>query len=166
MTTAASFPPFYMVACARWEAFDARAAAMLARAASAPSATAALSAALGVDPLMARGDFFRHVFGDAEDVRGAQAVMCLRVQLLPVLLQRAVVAVMVMHAQWLSKSVLRYCSDRARAHVRDQVPQPQPRPSAAPARACCSPRAPVWLLPPPPSNHVAYLLARDVGGAR
>jgi hypothetical protein len=32
-----------------------------------------------------------------------------------------VVAVLVMHAQRLSKSVLRYCSDRARAHVRDKV---------------------------------------------
>ena len=94
---------------------------MLARAASASSSTAALSATLGIDPLMSRDDFFRHVFSDVEDVRGAQAVICLRFQLLPVLLQRAVVAVLVMHAQWLSKSVLRYCSDRARAHVRDQV---------------------------------------------
>ena len=118
---------------ARWEAFDARAAAILARAASAPSATVALSAALGVDPLMSRDDFFRHVFGDAEDVRGGQAVMCLRVQLLPVLLQRAVVAVMVIHAQRLSKSALRYCSDRARAHVRDQVPAAS---SKRGARAC------------------------------
>ena len=103
------------------EAFDARAAAMLARAASASSSTAALSAALGIDPPMARDDFFRHVFSDVEDESGAQAVICLRFQLLPVLLQRAVVAVLVMHSQRLSKSVLRYCSDRARAHVRDQV---------------------------------------------
>lgn len=106
---------------ALWEAFDVRAAAMLARAASASSSTAALSAALGIDPPMARDDFFRHVFSDVEDVRGAQAVICLRFQLLPVLLQRAVVSVLVMHAQRLSKSVLRYCSDRARAHVRDKV---------------------------------------------
>ena len=49
-------------------------------------------AALSIDSPMTWDDFFHHLFTDTgEDLRG-EPVICLRLELLPVLLQRAVVA--------------------------------------------------------------------------
>ena len=100
---------------------DARATGMLLRAHAASNPPAALSAALLVDPPMPHDDFFRHVFSDAEDMRGVQAAICLRLELLPVMLQRTVVAVIAMHAPRLSGCALRFCLERARAHLKDKV---------------------------------------------
>jgi hypothetical protein len=102
-------------------ALDARAAAMLLRSNAAASPPAALSAALTIDPLMPCDDFFRHIFSDTDDVRGGKAEICLRLQLLPALLQRSVAFVFVTHAHMLSGGVMRLCVERARAHVKDKV---------------------------------------------
>ena len=105
---------------------DARVEAVLVRAAASASPTAVLSAALSVDPVIKRDDFFRHLFGDTDDVRGTQTIICLRLELLPVLLQRAVAAALVLQAKWLSASVLHLCLVRARSHVQDKVRESHP----------------------------------------
>ena len=100
---------------------DTRATGMLLRAHAASNPPAALSAALLVDTPMPHDDFFRHLFSDADDMRGVQAAICLRLELLPVMLQRTVVAVIAMHAPRLSGCALRFCLERARAHLKDKV---------------------------------------------
>jgi hypothetical protein len=106
-----------------WSAvLDARAARMLLRAHSAASPPAALAAALSVDPPLLRDDFFRHLFSDTDvRPRAGATVICLRLELLPSVLQRAVSWAMAMHAQRVSGAVLRFCLERARAHVTDKA---------------------------------------------
>ncbi len=101
---------------------DARAARVLLRANAAASPPAALAAALSVDPPLLRDDFFRHLFSDTDAYPRADApVICLRLELLPALLQRAVASAMAIHSQRISGAVLRFCLERARAHVTDKA---------------------------------------------
>ena len=116
---------------------DARAAKVLTRAHAAASPPAVLSAALSTDSPMARDDFFRHLFSDTSECRhGGEHVIRLRLELLPVLLQRSVVSVMAMHAHQVSGAVLRFCLERARAHVKDRVMMQMLSRVAVPGNEC------------------------------
>lgn len=115
---------------------DERAVKVLKRAHAATSPPAALSAALSIDSPMTWDDFFHHLFTDTgEDLRG-EPVICLRLELLPVLLQRAVVSVMAMQAHRVSGSVLRFCLERARAHFKDSIMMQMLSRVAVPGEAC------------------------------
>ena len=104
------------------DGLDPRVAAMLLRAQHDESPPAALSVALSVDPPIMRDFFFHHIFDDTDDVRGGCSAICLRIDKLPMMLQRAVATVLALHSQLLSGRVLCFCLARA-AHVRDKVVQ-------------------------------------------
>ena len=104
------------------DGLDPRITAILLRAQHDESPPAALSVALSVDPPIMRDFFFHHIFDDTDDVRGGCSAICLRIDKLPMMLQRAVATVLAMHPQLLSGRVLCFCLARA-AHVRDKVVQ-------------------------------------------
>jgi hypothetical protein len=102
-------------------ALDARVAALLLRAHYAPSPHALLSTALSIDPPVSRQEFFKHLFSDTDYDRGGQVGICLRLELLPTLLQRTVASVLVMHAHHLLRGVLQFCVERAQTFIKDTV---------------------------------------------